>query len=39
MNEALRTFAQNYLIDGLQKLPESHRLLFKRMYSQAGWRI
>ena len=33
MNDQLQQFARNQIITGLAKLPESHCLLFKRMYS------
>ena len=33
MNEHLQNFARTELKNGLAKLPESHSLLFKRMYS------
>lgn len=33
MNEELQTFARNTIKEGLALLPESHRLVFKKMYS------
>ena len=33
MNEQLKAFARRALKEGLAQLPESNRLLFKRMYS------
>lgn len=33
MNEVLQTFARNTIKEGLALLPESHRLVFKKMYS------
>lgn len=33
MNEQLQLFARETLKDGLSRLSESHRLMFRRMYS------
>ncbi len=33
MNDQLQEFAKTQLKDGLAKLPENSRMLFKRMYS------
>ncbi len=33
MNSILQQIVRNYLKEGLSKLPDSHILLFKRMYS------
>ena len=33
MNEQLQNFARTELKNGLARLPESHHLMFKRMYS------
>ena len=33
MNDSLQQFARQQLKDGLAMLPESHHLMFKRMYS------
>ena len=36
MNDQLLQFARTTLKEGLAKLPESHQLLFKRMYSHGN---
>lgn len=36
MNDELQTFARTTIKEGLALLPESHRLLFKGMYSHEG---
>lgn len=33
MNNQIQEFAKNEIKKGLEKLPESHGMLFKRMYS------
>ena len=33
MNSDIQAFAREQIKDGLARLPESHRMFFKRMYS------
>jgi hypothetical protein len=36
VNEQLQTFARDTIKEGLALLSESHRLIFKKMYSHEG---
>ena len=37
MNDELQKFAREQIKNGLSKLPESNRIIFKKMYSYPGW--